>query len=197
MSRRLLIGGALAAVVGSAALVVALQRPAGVDEGRALEERARAALEAGEPEEALKQLDELARREPRRAGLEGLRGRALTSAGSPVEALPLLTAAAVANPTDVEALEFNAVALAQLGRYAEAKDFLLKAIAINRSQSRLWRRLAQLRLVTQEVPGAVEAWQEAQRAAPREAAEIELEARTLLLAGGFTELAGRFGADGG
>lgn len=149
-------------------------------------------VEHGQADQAVVKLKALAELEPNRPGVQRALGRALTAKGAAVEALPVLTAAVSANPRDAEALEYQAVAMSQLGRAAEAKQVLTQALELDRSRVSAWRRLAQVCLATGDTQAAVAAWKEAAVRATSERHDVLTEARTLLEAAGHASLAEPF-----
>lgn len=145
-----------------------------------LEYAARWDLEHAQAEQALGKLDALAKVEPSRPGLSGLRGRALVSNGKPTEAMRELVHA-VTERDDAEAWEYTGVAQSQLGALTEAKQALTKALALEPGRVSAWRRLAQVNLTSGDAAAAVEAWRQALRhAAAPERDAVRLEAATLL-----------------
>ncbi|MBL8918583.1 MAG: tetratricopeptide repeat protein [Myxococcaceae bacterium] len=146
-----------------------------------LEYAARWELEHGQIEQAIDKLDALAKVDPVRRGLAGLRGRALASSGKPTEAMRELVHAVVERE-DAEAWEYTGVAQSQLGALPEAKQALTKAVEIEPGRVSAWRRLGQLCLTSGDPTAAVEAYRQALRhaAGPAGRDEVRLEATTLL-----------------
>jgi tetratricopeptide (TPR) repeat protein len=149
-------------------------------------------LDHGAPQQALEKLKALEQVDPLRKGLTSSLGRALVSTGSATEALPVLERALVRDGPTAETLEYQAVALAQLGRHVEARGAIERSLMLDERRPSALRRLAQTHLALGDVEPAIVSWQRAAQVAPAsERAAILDEARALLDAAGHPEASQR------
>ena len=77
-------------------------------------------IDRGQPQEALRQLDVLAARQPEATGVERLRGMAFYAEGNLSQADQALTKALTENSKDIEAAEMKGLTLFRMGRPADA-----------------------------------------------------------------------------
>ena len=113
-------------------------------------------LERRRPRRAIVLLEEARRRDPESAELSFLLALAYVRVGREEDALPLLVDAQQRDPKlrYGEVYLVAGVALAALGRDAEAEDALLRFLKINASSVEGWVRLARLRRRQKDEEGA-------------------------------------------
>jgi tetratricopeptide (TPR) repeat protein len=113
-------------------------------------------LERRRPRRAIQLLEEARRRDSESAELSFLLALAYTRTGRHEDALPLLVDAQARDPKlrYGEIYLVAGIALAQLGRDAEAEDALLRFLKINASSVEGWVRLARLRRRQKDEEGA-------------------------------------------
>jgi Flp pilus assembly protein TadD len=193
VSRKVIVAAGLLALAAAGWFVVrgALAERAAQAEAKRRDELAYAAqwdLEHSAPQQALEKLRALEQTDPTRKGLTSSLGRALVSTGAPAEALPVLERALVRDGPTAETLEYQAVALAQLGRHVEARATIERSLMLDERRPSALRRLAQTHLTLGDVEPAIASWQRAaQVATAAERAAILDEARTLLTAAGYPD----------
>jgi tetratricopeptide (TPR) repeat protein len=144
-------------------------------------------LDHGAPQQALEKLRALEEVDPTRKGLTSALGRALVSTGAAADALPVLARAFQRDGPTAETLEYQAVAMAQLGRHDEARAALERSLSLTETSS-AFRRLAQANLALGEIGPAIASWEHAAALAPvPERAAIMEEATALLTAAGHPD----------